>query len=268
MAKTETLKLLDFLTDDLGFSSENLEVCFSGQRGYHVRVGEIKVRQLDQAARKEITDYITGTGLIIEPHGLSEVGIGHTREVVGPDLNDKGWNGRIAKSIYSLISSSALKQLEEVFGINETLANNLMTNREIILKGWNKNVPWNIIKGVGFKKWKKIVLHSIKDQGAIIDTVVTTDMHRLIRLPLTLHGKTGLKAVDVSVDALERFDPLKDAIAFRNGELKVHIKDANKFRMGEQEFGPYTQETVSLPMAAAIYLLCKKVAEPTGLSHQ
>ena len=58
-AKNETLKLTDFLINDFGFPSEEVEVCFSGQRGYHAHIYSTEVRQLDQAARKEIVDYVS-----------------------------------------------------------------------------------------------------------------------------------------------------------------------------------------------------------------
>jgi hypothetical protein len=31
-------------------------------------------------------------------------------------------------------------------------------------------------------------------------------------------------------------------------------------RIGDAEYGPYTQETVTVPLATAIFLLCKKGA--------
>jgi DNA primase small subunit len=37
-AKTETIKLLDMLMDDFGFSNREIYVFFSGHRGYHVQI--------------------------------------------------------------------------------------------------------------------------------------------------------------------------------------------------------------------------------------
>lgn len=263
-AKAETLKLVDFLTVDFGFPQGEIEVCFSGQRGYHVRVKKEEVKLLDQAARKEIVDYISGTGLMIELYGWRETRYGRTRELTGPDLSDPNWYGRIARGVYELISSSTLNQLEQLPGIGKTQAKTLVDNRDFILKNWNWKTNWKTIKGINVKLWTQIIQHVINNHrvAAVIDSVVTTDVHRLIRLPLSLHGKTGLMAVDVPVDALERFDPLKEAIAFKSGTLKVYVNEAHQFRIGDEEFGPYTRETVVLPKAAAIYLLCKKVAKP------
>jgi DNA primase small subunit len=114
---------------------------------------------------------------------------------------------------------------------------------------------------VSQEAWKMLASRAAKKQASLIDTVVTTDIHRLIRLPQTLHGKTGLKSVQVPAEKLQSFDPLRDAVAFKEGTLQVFVNDAPLFRMEDEVFGPYSQELVEIPMAAAVYLLCKKAAK-------
>jgi len=260
IAKAETLKLLDFLIRDFGFSPKEVDICFSGHRGYHVHVEKEEVRQLDQAARKEIVDYILGTGLKVEFHGLMEVGEKTTKEIVGPDLIDLGWRGRIARGVYDFLAASTPQQIEKIGEIKKPIAKTVAAHKDSILETWGKKAPWGAIKGVGLKTWEKVTQYGIRKQAASIDTVVTTDIHRLIRAPLTLHGKTGLKVVSIPMDHLERFDPLTDAIAFDKGVLKVYVNEAHKFRLGKETFGPYGQEVIELPLAAAVYLLCKRAA--------
>jgi DNA primase small subunit len=89
---------------------------------------------------------------------------------------------------------------------------------------------------------------------------VTTDIHRLIRLPWTLHGKTGWLAHTVAIDELEDYDPLTSAIALTDGNEKVYVRRAPRFRIGDEFYGPYEEEQVELPMAAAVFLLCKNAA--------
>ncbi len=104
--------------------------------------------------------------------------------------------------------------------------------------------------------WKRI-FNKIVDENAVkVDTVVTTDTHRLIRLPETLHGKTGFRAVKMDIDRLEDFDPFIEALAWE-GEKKVFILEAPKFRIGSEEFGPYKKERVNLPIVGAVLLICK-----------
>jgi DNA primase small subunit len=106
----------------------------------------------------------------------------------------------------------------------------------------------------------KLMEIAVKEQAADIDTVVTTDIHRLIRLPNTLHGKTGWQVQTINLDGLPDYDPMTSAIAFRSGEAKVYVRHAPKVRIADKEYGPYTQETVTVPMAVALFLLCKKGA--------
>jgi len=55
-------------------------------------------------------------------------------------------------------------------------------------------------------------------QGAAVqlqgetDAPVTTDIHRLIRLPGSLHGGTGFRVVPLAREAVDAFDPFRDAL--------------------------------------------------------
>lgn len=256
-AKGETQKLLDFLISDFGFSPEKTVTCFSGQRGYHVHIEEPEVRALDQEARKEIVDYIRGTGLRLEFHGLVEIIKRH--KVAGPDLDDYGWSGRIARGVYDVLASSSPETFQKLNGISKPAAKALRDNRNRILESWGKVSPWQT-KGVNLETWMNLASKGAARQASLIDTVVTTDIHRLIRLPLTLHGKTGLKAMEVPPRTLEKFDPLEEAVAFKEGTLRLFVNDAHTFRIGDQTYGPYQREEVQLPTGAAIFLLCKRAA--------
>ena len=260
--KMETLKLIDFLTNDFGFSSGEIEVFFSGHRGYHVHVENERIRSLDQLARKEIVDYILGTGLKAEFHGLSEKGEKMSRMIVGPDLNDEGWRGRIARGVYDFLTSATPESPEKFEGVGRGVLKKFIVNRDALIEAWKRGTPWKAVRGVGIKTWEKILKYALREQGATIDTVVTTDIHRLIRMPTTLHGKTGFNVVEIPVKDLEGFDPFSGAVSFKGDSVTVHVNWADKFRIGDSVYGPYEKERVELPQAAAVFLLCKGVAEP------
>ena len=98
------------------------------------------------------------------------------------------------------------------------------------------------------------------------DESVTADTSKLIRLPDTLHGGTGLCAKRVG--DFERFDPLKEALAFGNEEVKVKIdelklkesKNKIKFEIGGQSF-EIRDNHAALPMYAGIYLMLKDICD-------
>jgi DNA primase small subunit len=113
------------------------------------------------------------------------------------------------------------------------------------------------VEGVGPETWKRILEFSAVSASAKVDTVVTTDVHRLIRLKNTLHSKSGFKKVQLAVSQVKEFDPFMSAVAFKNGAATVFISDAPKFRIGEEKFGPYKNQQIELPTAAALLLVCK-----------
>ena len=260
-AKVETIKLIDMLTRDFGFSSKEMSVSFSGHRGYHLHVESREIQALDSMARKEVVDYILGIGLETSFHGLGEErGERKSRVLVGPSLEDSGWRGRIARGTYEFLLTATPEELEEI-GLKKKVVDTLTQHKETILESWKEKGPWGIVKGVGVASWRKIAQRGAEMQSAKIDTVVTTDTHRLIRLTNTLHGKTGLKKIEVPITDIERFDPFKSAIAFKEGTITVLVSDAPEFRLEDQTYGPYKNRQVELPTAAALLLLCKGMAE-------
>ncbi|MEM1531093.1 MAG: DNA primase small subunit PriS [Candidatus Bathyarchaeia archaeon] len=259
-AKVETIKLIDMLTGDLGFSISEIKCSFSGHRGYHIQVESEEILKLDSTARKEIVDYVTGTGIDAIFHGLELINYGEARILVGPNLDDFGWRGRAARGTYEFLLKATAEDLKRL-GLKSRVINEILANKNEILESWKTSGPWNMVRGLGLNGWRKIIQRGISLQSAKIDTVVTVDIHRLIRLPGTLHGKTGLLKVSFPASEIEAFDPLKEAVAFKGGEAKIYVEEAPKFRLGDEDFGPFKKQTVSLPLSAAIFLLCKDAGE-------
>jgi DNA primase small subunit len=253
-AKLETTRLLDVLLRDFGFSEKEVHLFFSGHRGYHVHIESDAVRSLDAMARKEIVDYVNSQGFDAALHGLDDNSQGTLW------LKDVGWRGRIARGIYKIVLNAAMEDYKKM-GLTKNIAETIMKNKDAILKNLDEPRSVGIPSGVGPQTYRKLVEYSRKSQSARVDTVVTTDIHRLIRLPGTLHGKTGLKKVEFPIAALDDFDPFKSALAFRGGDATVLVSKAPEFRLGDEEFGPYKNERVKLPNAAALLLACKKRAE-------
>lgn len=255
IAKTETHKLLDFLLNDLGIHLPNLDIRFSGHRGYHVCATQEDIKSLDQAARKEIVDYILGTGLNVELHGLAKT-TGRSKRLIGPDLHDAGWKGRIARGLHTYLVSMKSTDFTQIPTFTQK-------KRDLALREWKVHGnPWGI-PNIDEETWYNLTLLGAQNQGSHVDTVVTTDLHRLIRLPNTLHGKTGLRVTSIPYSSLDGFDPLTDGIVFHNGQVEIHVDSAHRFRLGDESYGPFDNEVLELPLAAAIFLLCKKAARLT-----
>jgi len=226
--KGELLNLLSFVDDDFGF--EDVTVVFSGGRGYHVHVRDPAVRELDSEARREIVDYVRAIDLDLD--GLIE-----TRSVRGTTRRmlrrRGGWGARVHRRLVDLAErlremdeADALDRLQELDGIGEgraeTILGQIRHNFDAIREG---NVEAG---GPGTRILVEALAgEAIEDETAPIDEPVTTDTKRLIRLPGSLHGGSGLRVTPLDRDEIEAFRPLEDAIPdrFRGREIEVSVTD-------------------------------------------
>ena len=259
-AKDEVIKLIEILEDDFGFATDKMHVYFSGHRGYHLILEDEEVRSLGQEERREIVDYVMAVGLTPELHGFTKTS---TRM---PSFDSPGWRGRIIRGIYEVVhlatTPEGRRELKAA-GIRGRALSVLEKEGENIIKMLENEEILKLPRGIGEKTWKKLLLRGAKRRAAEVDPVVTIDVHRLMRLEGSLHGKTGLRKVEVPLTRLEAFDPLKEAVAFNRGELRVKILvDTPKFHIGHDELGPYKAgKTETLPLAASVLLVCKGFAE-------
>jgi len=269
-AKEEVLKLIEFLVEDFGIKSEEMHLYFSGHRGYHLHLISEKLKKLDDIQRKEIVDYVIGMGVDPSEQGLyqgsHDLYLGDKLSVVsGPQMTDPGWRGRLAKGVYRIITELNQKQLIEL-GFSRGAAHQILNEREKIEREWSREILWSYFQdkwGVTDRVWKNVIEKALvlMALSANIDTVVTTDIHRLIRMPETLNGKTGFRATMVDLDRLEEFDPFYEPVVFE-GTQRVHVMEAPVLRIRDKTLGPFADEDIELPLAAAVLLVAKGVAVP------
>jgi DNA primase small subunit len=267
-AKEEVLKLVEFLAQDFGITSEEMHVFFSGHRGYHLHLISDNLKALDDVQRREIVDYVMALGLDPAEQGLYQDLLDNKHAyVVGPDLTDPGWRGRLARGVYQILTEWGRNSLVEL-GFTRGAVVQILNDRDRIKTEWSKKMLWSSFQDkwkINERVWRNIVERamSLVALPAKIDTVVTTDIHRLIRMPGTLNGKTGLKATTVSLERLEEFDPFYEPIVFE-GKQTVEVTEAPELRLQGESFGPYVDQKVELPLAAAVLLIAKGVAFPVN----
>jgi DNA primase small subunit len=257
-AKAETIKLLDMLTRDFGFSEGEIHVFFSGHRGYHIHVEREQIREMGASARKEIVDYVRALGLDVALLGIGEKDQNRVNSSMGTD--NAGWRGRIVTAVRDFVRNAKPEDYRTL-GLKNNVITALVKDKEKIVESWGESKHRSHVKGVGFENWRKMMEFCLCSAAANVDTVVTTDVHRLIRLTDSLHGKTGLKKIEFPFSSIEDFDPFKSAVAFKKGTRLVLVSDSPKFRLGDGTFGPYKAQKVELPVAAAVFLICKGCAE-------
>jgi DNA primase small subunit len=254
-AREETAKLLDMLETDFGFSEDELHVFFSGHRGYHVHIENESVRSLDALARKEIVDYVIGLGIKLFDNKQKK----ETKNTKFR-LHDFGWNRRVKVGMKTFLTNATEDDLLKM-GFNKKMQDLMVEKKDTLVDRCLDDGYWDGFFGVGGGTWMRMAEYIKEQQTAKIDTVVTTDIHRLIRMNGSLHGKTGLKKVEFPAKDLQTFDPFTGAVAFKKGKMKVLVFDAPEFRLSGETLGPYKNQTVELPTAAAVMLICKRRAE-------
>jgi len=256
--KGETIKLVEeFLIPDFGFSREEIRINFSGNRGYHVHIANEAVEELGAYARREIVDFVTGVGIDLNQiiwmgERISEKS--RISQLMGPKPNDSGWAGKIAKWIVRSIENETL----EGIGINHTIAKKIYASKKDYVRLINQG-RWDAARIPNKRGVWQFAVDRLKIKlGDKIDQNVTADATKLIRLPDSLHGETGLIAKRVA--NIGEFDPLKESIAFGSGPLRIKVNKIHRFTINGQEFGPFENEEVELPEYAALYLICKREA--------
>ena len=257
--KAEAIKLIEeFLIPDFGFSENEININFSGNRGYHIHVRSKELLKLDSNARKGMSEYVTGTGLSISTFfpTINQRGM----RLEGPKPADFGWGGKIARGMINALNGGE-QPLREL-GIESADAKRLVKNRASVILGisvgnWDKV---RIAKKEQF--WSSVVNSMTVKQSDSIDRNVTSDIHHMIRVPNTIHSGTGLLSKQLkSVKDLPNFNPMKEAIAFKEGTTKIRTKKVRAFSMNGTELGPFENLDVELPTYAALYLILKGVAE-------
>jgi DNA primase small subunit len=91
-----------------------------------------------------------------------------------------------------------------------------------------------------------------------IDESVTTDIHRIFRMPGTLHGNSGL--LKMRVHDLGGFRPDYDPVVLGDERIALSVQGAPAFSLKGMTFGPYSSEEPELPAYAAVYLMTKGLA--------
>ncbi|EMA29731.1 DNA primase small subunit PriS [Haloarcula japonica] len=267
--KDALLRLLDFLEDDFGF--DDLTIVFSGGRGYHVHVRDERIRHLERDARREVVDYVRGIGLEFDEL-VDEESVAGTAGRSSPAQKrtlstEGGWSARAHRHMLAVVDdllameeADALDRLQEYDGIGEGKAtaalNAARSNYEQLEAG-------NIDVHPAFYQLAKILLHEVvAADNAPIDEPVTTDTNRLIRLPGSLHGGSGLEVQRIDRDELDSFDPLVDPVpeTFRGHDITVEVTDGGLVELDGDSF-TLEAGNQTVPEHVGVFLMARGRAE-------
>lgn len=229
-SKKEAGALVDFLASDIGIDKKNISVYFSGNNGFHFHVHDDAYRPLDSQARSDLVGYLAGMGLLAESVGVRRSSGGDLAFVKFPKSGlALGWRRKIAEKM-KIDTTSTIR----------------LTN--IVRE-----------KG-GYAAFKADLDRMTREMGVNIDPQVTTDVHRVFRMPGTLNSKSGLAKIRCDIDGIDSFDPFKDACLLGPSKVRVKLKAHVRLRLRGEHFN-ISKESAELPAFAAVYLICKGLAD-------
>jgi DNA primase small subunit len=260
--KEETEKLLVMLTGELGFHRRDLSLVFSGGRGYHIHVRDLAVRGWGSQERRELVDYVCGTGL--EPRAV----------MVRGQPGAAGWRGRYMRAVREYLMwlggsgrEEAMAHLTSYEGVGREGATRLIEDLDRVTAALAAGDPGPLLQHRAFRTIAAAgtgkLSDAVRSQAALADEPVTTDIKRLIRLPTSLHGGSGFRVTPLDLPDLTDFDPLVDAVVF--GDRGVTVDLSAKVTMPllgsthALEKGP-----AMVPEALAVFLCCRGIAEIAG----
>jgi DNA primase small subunit len=267
--KDALYRLLDFLRDDFAF--EDMHIVFSGSRGYHVHVRDDNVQTLDSDARRDIVDYVRGIGLEFDAL-VTEETVGGTVGRESPANNrylptDAGWGKRIHQELLSVMrevremdEDEAIEFLQQYEGVGQKKAETayqFAQNRFVEIERGNLSAH-NVFGNLA----QQFAPEVVADQNAQIDEPVSTDTNRLIRLPGSLHGGSGLAVRPISPEELDEFDPLVDAVpeTFTGHDIAVDVTDSGTVELGGDSF-TLEEGVHSVPEYVGVFLMTRGRAE-------
>jgi DNA primase small subunit len=303
------LLLDEYLFDDFGLTPADVQLVFSGGRGYHAHIRAHSFRELTSAARRELVDYLTGEGFEPLRESLGQAleasptpdRAGERPRTIRPSTrrprqtaarlsrlappDAPGWQGRFTRSLFRL--TEHWEPMDP-----ETLRAELLSKRspegtpwftereakelsqELLRPGTLAKVRERLTLDVFRQSVLPSFLGMISQEAALelrgeADAPVTTDVHRLIRLPGSLHGGTGFRVVPLTRESLEDFSPWRDALSLPDaqGPQRVLLEADVDYPFPGRDVKGHAGELLTLDPAPTLFLLLRGEASlppPTG----
>lgn len=242
----------DFLLGDFGVDPAATSLVFSGGRGYHVHIRDERFLSLTSPERRELVDYVLGTGVdaqrAVETR-REDVRAGATTASADEEAEGRGrrlprtphlaaptapgWRGRTTRAVLAVLArweeGGVAVATAEMVAAGVPSARARRWARLLLEEGGAGKIRSTLTLDVFGKEAPTEFLEKIVPQAAIAvqgetDAPVTTDIHRLIRLPESLHGGTGLRVVPLARDEIPGFDPFRDATPPWPGTVAVEYR--------------------------------------------
>lgn len=250
-AKRQVYRLVELLENEFGFPSSEVKINFSGKAGYHVHFRGESIHHLNKRSRIELVDYLTGFDFDYANHGF----FFDTYSSPKPSAIRGARGKRIINGVKKVFLEEDADFVSTALGFSKKKALTILKKKEFVLDSLEKGLLFPLEEKKKSGLWKKLLDRVLQKEVIPIDRQTSVDLHKIIRVPSTLHGETGFLAKEISLDELKDFDSFYHPIVFGSTPTKIRVNSTPKFWLRGEEFGPYNEEIVEVPLFAAIYLV-------------
>ena len=293
--------LEEFLWGDFGLDEEDVDIVFSGGRGYHAHIHADAYLHLTSMERRELVDHIQGIGFQPEEDAFETVtealprvhgGSRTYRRLAAPDA--AGWKGRMSRAVLRWLDEhqkdTEEQMTEEVLdllseGLPEarkglrqrarSIAHHLASEETLAAIAGRQT-----LETLGNDENRDLFLKALARRLAVpiqgeTDAPVTTDVHRLIRMPGSLHGGTGFRVLPLTRKELGLFEPMRDATlpTGSNEELDVTLLQTIEYEASPTRMKGSVGDRIRVPRVLALFLILRGEATlelviPSPTQHQ
>jgi len=249
----QALRILEFLKADFGLKGM---LVFSGQKGFHIHVRNEAVWDLSKEARRQMAEYVAAEGLDAESFFTKAAAYSDSSErnvgtLQGPSAASGGWAGKIYGVMRNAIASNDVEALKS-FGVVKKHRDDIAAR------------PAEMLQQLESGNWSAFVrtpnVEALVSAVKVVQTdkAVTFDLHRLLRVPESLHGSTGFVARTLAKPDSFR---LEDVIAFdKSKTMTVIPRDAMQFEFLGEKYDLPRARFAEVPLPLGVYLLCQEKA--------
>ena len=249
----------NFLVPDFGFSKKDFFVNFSGSKGFHLHAFSEEAKKISKSGRRILCNYVVGSDISFETLFTESRIEGKTSRLYdGPSSSSLGWKKKVFDYCHSFVSLASEDDFHSA-GLTKKASQELFSKKEFLLKKMAEG-RWHSLPESA-PLWASLVPKAIEAKRAEIDSAVTFDSSRLIRLENSLHGSTGLVAKTFDLASLDSLDASEYCVAFRKGEATVLPTESVSFSIGGQTHFLSAGNRQELPLSAAVLAVCKGVAD-------
>ncbi len=251
--KVQTSSLLNVLRNDFGFGEKECSINFSGSKGYHVHVRSSAIFSLPKSGRVELMDYLS----LHEWDAASAGFVFDGKQFHCPRFSSvHGHSQRLLSALLTALESAPVDEWMILSGSSPRTLKPFLEDRSRLVH----DVTSGVLPPLPGKKteafWNNVLGVLVSRLQLKIDRQTSGDIFKLIRVPDTLHGSTGLVAQSVPLDALPSFDPFSEAVGFSSlPHRKVFVKSCPTLRMGDFTLDSVSEKEVTVPGAVAVYLV-------------